>query len=130
MSQPSLERAIESLAAGSNNDPFAVLGPHRLPSGKGVAIRAFHPAAARVEVVRPAGTEEMSRRHASGVFEAVLPDATLPLTYKLRVVYPDGSAHQADDPYRFAPVFSPYDAHLFGEGNLLQLWQRFGAHRM
>ncbi|MEX2271167.1 MAG: 1,4-alpha-glucan branching protein GlgB [Vicinamibacterales bacterium] len=125
-----LDRAIELLASGANNDPFAILGPHTLPRGKGTAVRAFHPAAARVEIVRPSETRELARRHHAGVFEIVLEDAPLPLQYELRVTYPDGSMHQAQDPYRFAAVFSPYDAHLFAEGNLLQLWQRFGAHRL
>src|SRR5688572_29673985 len=118
MPSSGLERAIDALAAGANSDPFAILGPHRLARGKGVAIRAFHPAAARVEVVRASGTQEMQRRHAAGVFEAVLDDASMPPRYALRVIYPDGSARQAEDPYRFAPIFPSYDAHLFGEGNL------------
>ncbi len=125
-----LDRAIDSLAGGANGDPFAVLGPHALARGAGVAVRAFHPAAARVDLVRSGGATSMARRHASGLFEAVLEEARLPVEYELRVTYPDGHIHQPQDPYRFPPVFTPYDAHLFSEGNLLQLWDRFGAHRM
>ncbi len=125
---PVLDRAIDSLAAGTHGDPFAVLGPHSHPRG-GIAIRAFHPAASLVEVVQPGRVTPMTRRHPSGVFEAVIDDVA-PLAYELRVTYPGGPVQQTQDPYRFGPVFTPYDAHLFGEGNLLQLWTRFGAHRM
>ena len=125
-----LDRALDSLAAGTNADPFAVLGPHALSSGTGVAVRAFHPAAARVDLMRNGAAVEMTRRHPAGGYEAIVSDASMPFDYTLRVTYPDGHVHQFDDPYRFAPVFSAYDAHLFGEGNLLRLWERFGAHPM
>ena len=123
------ERAIESLAAGTNGDPFAVLGPHAITSGGGVAVRAFQPAASSVEVVA-SRTVAMTRMHPAGVFEAIIEDAELPFAYELRTTLPDGSVRQVQDPYRFTPIFTPYDAHLFGEGNLLNLWQRFGAHAM
>jgi len=125
-----LERALDSLAGGTHGDPFALLGPHAVRGGRGVSVRAFHPAAARVEIVRASGVTPMTRRHNAGIFEATIDDAAMPLTYELRVTYPDGAVHQAQDPYRFAPIFSPYDAHLFAEGNLRELWKRFGAHRM
>ena len=127
---PGFDRALDSLAAGTHGDPFALLGPHAMRGGRGVVVRAFHPAASRVEIVRAAGVTPMSRRHSAGIYEAEIEDASLPLSYELRVTYPNGDVHQAQDPYRFPPIFSPYDAHLFGEGNLLQLWKRFGAHRM
>jgi 1,4-alpha-glucan branching enzyme len=124
-----LMHGFDSLAAGTHGNPFAVLGPHARRGG-GVVVRAFHPAAARVEIVRPAGVTPMTRAHGAGIYEAVIDDAVMPLDYELRVIYPDGAARQAQDPYRFAPVFSSFDAHLFGEGNLLELWKRFGAHRL
>ena len=124
-----LMHALDSLAAGSHGDPFAVLGPHAHRGG-GVIVRAFHPAASSVEIVRASGVTPMTRRHAAGIYEAVIEDAALPIEYELRVGYPDGVTRQAHDPYNFAPIFSPFDAHLFGEGNLLELWRRLGAHRM
>ena len=125
-----LDRALDALAGGTHGDPFALLGPHRQRDGRGVVIRAFHPAATSVEIVRAAGVTPMTRTNSAGIYEGVLEDADMPLRYELRVTYPGGVVHQAQDPYRFPPIFSPYDAHLFGEGNLLQLWERFGAHRM
>ena len=123
-----MELALESLAAGTNGDPFAVLGPHAMARGKGVAVRAFHPAATSVELMHAGKAIAMTRRHPAGVFEAIVEQATMPLDYELRASYPGGAAHQFHDPYRFAPIFSPHDAYLFGEGKLLQLWERFGAH--
>ncbi|MDQ3071020.1 MAG: 1,4-alpha-glucan branching protein GlgB [Acidobacteriota bacterium] len=124
-----LDCAIESLAAGTNGDPFAILGPHALTGGSGVAIRAFHPAATGAALVIGGAEIAMTRRHPSGVFEAIVDEPSLPLEYEIRVTS-GGAVRQARDPYAFAPVFSPYDAHLFGEGKLRDLWKRFGAHRM
>src|SRR5687768_6314678 len=93
------DRAIDSLAAGTNGDPFAVLGPHALASGRGVAVRAFQPAASGVEVVGATVTA-MTRIHSSGVFEAIVENASVPFSYELRTTFPDGTTQQAQDPYR------------------------------
>src|SRR5688500_19172741 len=113
------DRAIESLAAGTNGDPFAVLGPHALAGGRGVAVRAFQPAASSMEIVG-ATTVAMTRRHPAGVFDAIVEDAEMPFAYELRTPLPDGTVRQAQDPYRLGPIFTPSQAHPFGEGHWLR----------
>src|SRR5687768_9840766 len=92
-----LDRALDSLAGGTHGDPFALLGPHARRGGRGAIVRAFHPAASRVEVVQASGVTAMVRTHNAGIYEAVLDDARLPFTYELRVTYPDGTVHTAQE---------------------------------
>ena len=45
-----LPEDIERICAGTHGDPFAVLGPHRLPNGR-LSVRAFMPGAQQVLVI-------------------------------------------------------------------------------
>ena len=70
----------------------------------------------------------MTRLHHEGVFEALLPDATREaLDYRLRVTWPDGSEVEIDDPYRYGPVLTDFDQHLFAEGTHVRAFERLGA---
>ncbi|MEK7364570.1 MAG: hypothetical protein AAB016_11425, partial [candidate division NC10 bacterium] len=46
---------IQAIVRSDHSDPFAVLGPHRLAGGAGVAVRAFLPFAETARV-NPLGT--------------------------------------------------------------------------
>jgi len=131
--QDSVDRAVEALVAGRYADVFAVLGPHRVKGDAGragVVIRASHPAARRVEVVRRDRdeTRRMDRRHPAGVFEAFFEDEPAVFDYRLRVTYDSGQTHEIDDPYRYGRVVSDFDLHLFSEGKLLRAYDHLGAH--
>ena len=89
-------------------------------------MRTLRPAAARV-VVRPAGVEA-SLKDPDGLWEAVLPGETLPLSYELEVAYPDGNTYTLRDPYSFLPTLGDLDLHLVAEGRHEQLYERLGAH--
>jgi 1,4-alpha-glucan branching enzyme len=126
--------AVEAIVHGTHADPFGLLGPHVVAPARGapggVAIRAIHPAAERVEVVRPdtGAATPMTRRHREGFFEAIFGSESAIFDYRLRVTYHGGHTLDIDDPYRYGRVLGDFDLHLFNEGNLLRAYDHFGAH--
>jgi 1,4-alpha-glucan branching enzyme len=124
--------ALDALARGVHADPFSLLGPHdvTVDGQRAVAIRTLRPHAAGVAVrLLPAGGDvPMARIHPAGVFEAVIPGASRDtLDYRLRIAWPDGSAWDTDDPYRYGPVLTAFDQHLFAEGTHVRAFDRLGA---
>jgi 1,4-alpha-glucan branching enzyme len=70
----------------------------------------------------------MERLHPDGFFEVVVPDIRRDgLDYRLRVRRRDGSEEEIDDPYRYGPVLTDYDQHLFNEGTHVRAYNRLGA---
>jgi 1,4-alpha-glucan branching enzyme len=118
---------IEQLVARDAADPHAILGAH--PSKGGVKVRTYRPEAETVAVLVDGQDPVLLKlAHPAGVFEGVVKGAELPLTYALRVRYPDGGDFRVDDPYRFPPTLGDVDLHLIGEGRHERLWERLGAH--
>ncbi len=127
-------RAIEAVAAGTSDDPFAVLGPHVVASGgeASVVVRTMQPAASLVELVTPDSTLPMERRSPEGLFEATVASSSrspLDLSYHLRV-HQAGTSRDVVDPYRFGQVLSDYDLHLLGEGTHYRAWEQLGSRRI
>jgi 1,4-alpha-glucan branching enzyme len=121
---------LQAIAEARHADPFAVLGPHVEPS-KGVVIRTVIPTAERITITRNGSRSiEMTRRHAAGIFEAVLADLTEIPDYRLQVSYQGGATSEIDDPYRYGRVLSDYDLYLFGEGKHTRIYEKLGAHPM
>src|SRR5262245_24931022 len=125
----------EFLARGLHADPFAVLGPHEttLDADRGLVIRVFRPHVSEVTVLSLADGRSipMKRVHAEGVFEAFVPGATREqYDYRLRLIWPDGSESVIDDPFRYGPVLTTFDQHLFGEGTHVRAFDRLGARPM
>jgi 1,4-alpha-glucan branching enzyme len=123
---------VEALARGLHADPFAVLGPHEVTHNgtSGLAIRTMRPHVASVAVVeRPGGRVfPMERVHAEGVYEAVVEGATREgFDYRLRISWADGQEVEVDDPYRYGPVLTGFDQHLFAEGTHVRAFNRLGA---
>src|SRR5690348_11263751 len=109
-------------------NPHGVLGAHE--SGEGVVVRTYRPDAEAVRV-RPDGNGvrfDAELKDPAGLWEALLPGATLPLDYELEVEYPNGSTYTLRDPYSFLPTLGELDLHLVMEGRHEQLYQRLGAH--
>jgi 1,4-alpha-glucan branching enzyme len=126
---------VESLARGMHADPFAVLGPHEIRhrGAPGLSIRAVRPNASSVAVVdRATGRViEMALVHPEGVFEAFVENATREgFDYRYRISWPDGNESEADDPYRYGPVLTDFDQHLFAEGTHVRAFNRLGARCM
>jgi 1,4-alpha-glucan branching enzyme len=127
-----LTDALEALAGGRNSDPFAVLGPHADPSGRGIVVRAHHPAATSIDLYLPAtgDLQPMIPVHPSGIFEAFLPAAAEFPDYRLRVDFGSGRVAQVDDPYRYGRSLSDFDLHLLAEGTQYRAFEKLGAHRV
>ncbi|HUQ88875.1 MAG TPA: hypothetical protein VM096_15065, partial [Vicinamibacterales bacterium] len=127
---PTIARAdIDAIVRGEHSNPFAVLGPHE--AGTSLTIRVFRPNVRGVELVigESEKTRPFTRVHVDGFYEIVIADATREdFDYRLRVLWPDGSASDIDDPYRYGPVLTPFDIHLLGEGTHLQAFNKLGAH--
>ena len=66
--------------------------------------------------------------HADGVFETVFSGETEMFPYELSITLRDGRTYVTEDPYRFPPVLTDYDLHLFSEGNHFRLYDKLGAH--
>ncbi len=124
---------VEALVGGRHGDPFAVLGPHvhRDDGGAALAIRALLPRAREVRVLPSDGAlapAPMARVHPEGLFEAVFPGRAEPFRYRLAVTAPEGTVHELEDPYRFAPMLSDFDRLLLGQGTHYRSYDRLGAH--
>ncbi|MGD9738360.1 MAG: 1,4-alpha-glucan branching protein GlgB [Bauldia sp.] len=94
---------IESIVSARHGDPFALLGPHRLPSGDW-EVRALLPEASRAVLVsrdgrRPLGP--MTRVHPAGLYVAILPGPERP-AYRLAIDTANGTIVEYD-PYAFGP---------------------------
>jgi 1,4-alpha-glucan branching enzyme len=123
---------IDSLASGMHADPFAVLGPHQVKQNglTGLAIRAFRPHASSISIVEASGGRvfPMGKLHPAGVFEAFIAGATRDaFDYRYRITWPDGAESELDDPYRYGPVLTDFDQHLFAEGTHVRAFNRLGA---
>jgi len=118
---------LDALARREHGQPHAILGAH--PCDDGVVVRALRPAAVKVSVKPAKGkSEALEQIHPAGIFEGVLPDATLPLRYKLKVDYGDAGSFTLEDPYRFTPTIGELDLHLIGEGRHEEVYDMLGAH--
>ncbi len=118
---------IEAIVGGWHGDPFSVLGPHR--AGEGWEVRAFLPWAKTAEVLLSNGRRvPMERQHDEGFF--VAPVDHEPGHYRLRGRTDQGFSHAFEDPYRFPPLLSDFDLHLFAEGTNYESYNLLGAHAM
>jgi 1,4-alpha-glucan branching enzyme len=127
------DAALDAVAHGTSDNPFASLGPHASSTDGTAVIRTMQPAAERVEIViRSSGVAiPMTRRHPHGLYEAVVPldgAAINALDYRLRITEPGGYTREVDDPYRYGQVLTDFDLHLFSEGTHYRAWDVLGAH--
>jgi 1,4-alpha-glucan branching enzyme len=133
------EDQIEALVGGYHGDPFAVLGPHALreePDDEGARptegrvneweVRAFLPQAKQVAVLRDGQSVPMNRAHEAGFFVARF--GSHPGAYRFRLEGYDGNSYEMEDPYRFPPIISDFDLHLFLEGTNYEAYNALGAH--
>ena len=113
------------IADGSHDDPFAVLGPHRIDGQ--TCLVAYDPGAKTLSAVTPSETIDLSPvPEVPSVFVGEIPDG---VSYRLKGSA-DGDSWEFDDPYRFGPVIGEMDEYLLGEGTHRHLWAVLGAHVM
>ncbi len=120
----------ERLRAIELSEPHSVLGAHPASADgcEGVVVRAFHPNAVGVECILGDGRViDLQQVEEGGLYGAFLPEAVLPLTYRLRFQFADGNVWECDDPYRFLPTLGEVDLHLFNEGNHRRIWRKLGS---
>jgi 1,4-alpha-glucan branching enzyme len=128
--------ALSSILGAYQSDPFSLLGLHpvKVKRKSGLAVRAFLPQAKEVSVKRVEAEKEvlypMERVHNEGFFEAVFPGETEFFCYQFSITLYDGRTYLTEDPYRFTPVLTDFDLHLFSEGNHFQLYNKLGAHSL
>jgi 1,4-alpha-glucan branching enzyme len=129
----SLSPALRALVEARTGDPFALLGPHRL--GDATVIRTLQPAARSVDVrlMATGDLRPMQKIDPAGLYEVRLqsntPNEGVP-DYRLHVAFPGDHTVDIDDPYRYGPVLTNFDLHLFGEGTHRRIYEKLGSHRI
>src|SRR5688572_31381262 len=107
---------LDAVAAGRSEDPFAVLGLHRVTvdGRSALVIRTVQPSASDVQLVTPDRVYGMQRR-ADGVFETKVPlDGRAPEQFVYSFRLREGSVtRDVGDPYRFGQILTDFDLHLF-----------------
>jgi 1,4-alpha-glucan branching enzyme len=129
----SLKDEIKAVIHGYSHDPFRVLGAHFKTKGgkKHVVVRVFHPWGKSAALVEENGAvHPMEMLDEAGFFTLEFPGRDALFPYRVRITQLSGQAFEYDDPYRFLPVLTDYDQHLFREGNHLRLYDKLGAHPM
>ena len=133
------DEALDALALGAHDDPFAVLGRHETTDRGRPALlfRTIQPSADSVELVTPEGAFAMERRRPEGVFEVTIPLGAIPIdgaraeefAYRFRL-HEGGRTRDVIDPFQFGQVLTDFDLHLVAEGTHYRAWEKLGAHRL
>ncbi|HOJ63440.1 MAG TPA: 1,4-alpha-glucan branching protein GlgB [Spirochaetota bacterium] len=110
-------------------DPFQVLGYHEvtIDNKKVGVIRAFLPEAKIAEVKIDNKYYPMEKVHNDGMFELILEKIGKP-NYIFRITNWENYSWEIDDPYKYSPVLTDFDFHLFNEGNHYRIYEKLGAH--
>ena len=135
----SFQEEVEEIANGKHPDPFHILGPHWIErEGQPlVAIRAFRPGAAGLDILASGEVHHAARIHPDGLFEAILSGRVLGrethhlielASYRLRFYFDDGTRLETFDPYAFPAALNEYDLYLIGEGTHYENYEKLGAH--
>ena len=115
---------LDLILGAKHHDAFAYLGLHQ--QSDVYVFRAFLPYANNLSL--KVGTKWLAceRKDAAGLYE--LRGKTKPKSPCLIKIESHGQTREVHDTYSFAPILSDDDLHLFGEGNLNQAYNSFGAH--
>jgi 1,4-alpha-glucan branching enzyme len=114
------------LSVGQHDDPFSILGPHKI--GRSRYVTAFDPGAAEISAVVGSKSYPLTPvESVQGVFSGKVP-GTKP--YTLRGDNGLGGSWEAEDAYRFGPVIGEMDEYLLAEGTHQRIWNVLGAHVM
>jgi 1,4-alpha-glucan branching enzyme len=124
------QESVRHLLAGHHTSPHSVLGAHAttVQGVNGVVVRAMHPDATGIVLLAEGRDAVAMERETGSLFSVFLPNASVPLRYRLRFHFAGDVVWERDDPYRFLPTIGEIDAHLFAEGTHRRLWEKLGAH--
>jgi len=118
---------LDAIVRREHSDPHALLGAHE--AAHGVVVRVYRPDLRGASLLLASGEQyALEQIHPGGVFAGLVPDARLPLVYRLRLDYGRGGCFEIYDPYAFAPTLGELDLHLIGEGRDQRLYDHLGAH--
>ncbi|WP_408872183.1 1,4-alpha-glucan branching protein GlgB [Gluconobacter roseus] len=125
VSQP-LQAMIDDLVTTHCQDPFALLGRHRV--GRTDQVRVFYPDALEVRLTVEGAKGERSEKTMRRIDERGIYVTTIPKTsrYSLRIRWADGW-QETHDPYSFGLLLGELDLYLFSEGRHHHLDQMMGA---
>ncbi len=116
---------LSEIIEGRSEDPFAILGPHKV--GRVRHVTAFDPAAETMAAETAGKTHILSPVEGmTGLFHGKVP-GTKPYVLQCTGM---GGSWVMEDPYRFGTVLSDIDEYLIGEGTHQRLWHALGAHVM
>jgi 1,4-alpha-glucan branching enzyme len=116
---------INALVHGDHGAPRDILGIH--PDGEGFVVRCFHPNCQSVDVVLADGTVvSMDCIHPNGFYEVRLDEH--PAIYQLQLTDADGATRLIHDGYASPLWFTDFDLYLWSQGQLIDSYQKFGAH--
>ncbi len=124
-------QAIAAIIGAHHGAPFDILGIHpvEIEGESAVAVRVFMPHARQVQVITAEGDLfPMIEIHPDGFFEAIVAGRDKVFPYTLKVTTHEEATEETEDPYRFPPVLTDLDLHLFSEGNHYRIYHRLGAH--
>ncbi|TNE73661.1 1,4-alpha-glucan branching protein GlgB [bacterium] len=123
------EKLIAQLEEGRFNDPFSVLGTHKVDETTSV-IRVFQPYVKQVEIVFGGKTKSVqaSRINDSALFEATVKNTAIKKGYTLKITQNDDSVIEKHDAYAFGPQITEFDLQIWGEGNHEQAYRFMGSH--
>lgn len=118
--------ALQLILDARHHDPFAFLGLHQ--EGKNYVFRTFQPFATQVSLKTKSGWTVLERTYHHGLYEwrgaeALICPCQLLIEYGKHVV-------ETHETYSFQPLLPNVDLHLFGEGQLNEAYNSFGAHMM
>jgi len=118
---------VTRIVQGMHDDPFAVLGEHRV--GRAGVVRAFVPGATAVTVtgLDLAALGQLEQTHPDGFFEGRIAHRDRRGPLRLEAQGAAGS-WAFIDPYSFGPILGPLDDYYVAEGTHLRLFDRLGAH--
>ncbi|MCA0043227.1 1,4-alpha-glucan branching protein GlgB [Celeribacter litoreus] len=114
---------LAHICEGTYDDPFAVLGPHKI--GRVRYVTYFDPGAETITALAAGKEYPLAPVDGyKGLFHGKVSGAK---PYVIRGKF-GGDIWQVEDAYRFGPVLGDLDEYLLGEGSHRELWKALGAH--
>ncbi len=118
-------KQLNLILSAQHHDPFNFLGLHE--KGKKTNIfRTFLPDAKNAWLKVGADWLPLEKTHQDGLF--TWQSNTRPSSPCLLKIKYAGGTHETHDAYSFMPFITEDELHLFGQGQLNQAYNTFGAH--